>query len=235
MAASFARNAVGEMKGALQGSLRLAIFLTLPAMVGLVMFRVPIVHVIFERGAFGRPATLLTAEILFAYTLGLLFYISNRIVTPAFYAMHDTRTPVMTGMVTVGVNIAASIILMGPLGATGLALATAVSSAGNFISLFRCLRRRIGPLGMGGLVVPTAKVALACLPVAAWGLFSQLWWNVLIAPGAATKAAILCGEIGVAVGLFVGTAAALRCEEFGWAVDLLRRRRTRNARSEETF
>jgi putative peptidoglycan lipid II flippase len=235
MAASFARKAVGEMKGALQGSLRLAIFLTLPAMVGLIVFRLPIVHVIFERGAFSRPGTLLTEEVLLAYALGLMFYISNRIVTPAFYAMQDTWTPVKMGMVTVGVNIAASLIFMGPLGAAGLALAQAVSSATNFALLFTCLRRRIGLLGMNRLVIPAAKVALACLPMAAWGVISQVWWNVLMTPGTATKAAILCGEIGVAAGLFLGTAAILRCEEYGWALDLLRRRRTRDIKSGETF
>jgi putative peptidoglycan lipid II flippase len=225
MAASIAKDAVAEMKGALQGSLRLAIFLTLPAMVGLIVFRLPILHVLFERGAFTRPVTVLTAQILLAYTVGLVFYISNRILAPAFYAMHDTWTPVTTGMLAVGVNIAASILLMGPLGAAGLALATAVSSLSNFVLLFTRLRRRIGPLGMRRLLSPAAKIGLACLPMAAWGVLSQVWWDVLIAPGTAAKAALLCAEVGVAMAIFAAAAAALRCEEFGWAVDLLRRRR----------
>jgi putative peptidoglycan lipid II flippase len=225
MAASIAKDAVGEMKGALQGSLRLAVFLALPAMVGLLVFRLPILHVLFERGAFTRPVTVLTAQILLAYTLGLVFYISNRILAPAFYAMHDTWTPVTTGMMSVGVNIAASVILMGPLGAAGLALATAVASVSNFVLLFTRLRRRIGPLGMRRLLLPTAKIGLACLPMAAWGVFSQMWWDVLMTPGTAAKAALLCAEVGVAIALFAVATAALRCEEFGWAVDLLRRRR----------
>ena len=224
MAASFAKNAVGEMKGALQGSLRLAIFLALPAMVGLVVFRMPIVHVLFERGAFTRPVTIFTADILLAYTVGLVFYISNRILAPAFYAMHDTRTPVTTGMMSVGINIAASVILMDSLGAAGLALATAVASASNFLLLFRRLRRRIGPLGLGGLILPTGKAALACLPLAAWGFFSQLWWDILSIPGTLAKAAILCGDVVVAAALFAAAAAMIRCEEFGWALALLRRR-----------
>jgi len=209
--------------------------MTLPAMVGLIVFRLPIVHVIFEHGAFGRGATILTAEILLAYTLGLLFYNSNRIFTPVFYAMHDTRTPVKIGMIAVGVNIAASIMLMRPLGAAGLALALAMSSATNFVLLFTSLRRRIGLLGMRRLVVPAAKVALACLPMAAWGILSQHWWDILSVSRTAWKAAALFGDVCVAVGLFVAAAAALRCEEFGWAMDLLRRRRTREIKSGETF
>jgi len=224
MAAAFAKEAMGDMKGALQGSMRLAIFLTLPAMVGLLVFRLPIMHVLFERGAFTRPVTVLTADILLAYTLGLVFYICNRILAPAFYAMHDTRTPVQLGMLAVGVNILASIFLMRPLGATGLALATAVASVCNFLLLFTCLRRRIGPLGMGRLVWPAAKVGLACLPMAGWGLVSQRWWDVLTTSGTAAKAAVLCGELGMAVALFTAAAAALRCEEFRWALDFLRQR-----------
>jgi putative peptidoglycan lipid II flippase len=231
LAASMAKDAVEEMKGALQGSLRLALFLSLPAAVGLMFFRLPILHVLFERGAFTRPVTILTAEILLAYSLGLVFYISNRILAPAFYAMHDTWTPVRMGMMSVGVNIAASILLMGPLGAAGLALATAVASVSNFVLLFMQLRSRIGRLGMRRLAFPAGKIALACVPMAAWAVVSRVWWDVLAVRGTAGKAALLCGEVGVAVALFAVTAAALRCEEFGWALALLRRRPPQEAKA----
>lgn len=235
MAASMAKDAVGEMKGALQGSLRLAFFLTLPAIVGLIVFRVPILHVLFERGAFTRPVTVLTAEILVGYSLGLTFYIGNRILAPAFYAMHDTRTPVTTGMLAVAVNIAASLLLMGRLGATGLALATAVASASNFLLLFTRLRGRIGLLGGRRLLLAAARVALACVPMAVWGALAQGWWDVLAVPRALPKAALLCGEMAVAVALFATAAAALRCEEVGWTLDLLRRRRSREVSNVATF
>jgi putative peptidoglycan lipid II flippase len=227
MSASMAREAVGEVKAALQASLRLAFFLSLPALVGLIVFRVPIVHVLFERGAFVRPVTLLTADILVGYACGLTFYIGNRIMAPAFYAMQDTWTPLVTGSVAVGVNIAASILFMGPWGAAGLALATATASASNFVMLFASLRRRIGALGTRQLLRSWGRVILACIPMAAWGLLSQGWWDVLAFPQTASKAAILCGELVVALALFGGSAAAFRCEEFGWALALLRRRQAR--------
>jgi len=229
MAAFFARDAIGEVKGALQGSLRLALFLTLPAIVGLSVFRVPILHVLFERGAFTRPITLLTAEILMAYTLGLCFYVSNRILAPAFYAMHDTRTPVITGMAAVLLNIVASVTLMRPFGVAGLALATAVASAGNFLLLFTLLRRRIGPLGGRQLLHAGARVATACVPMAVWSVAVQQRWDVLERSGTAQKAALLCGEMGVAIALFLMTAAILRCEELRWTLDLIRRPRSAKA------
>ena len=235
MAASIAKDAVGEMKGALQGSLRLAFFLTLPAIVGLIVFRVPILHVLFERGAFTRPVTLLTAEILVGYALGLTFYIGNRILAPAFYAMHDTRTPVTTGMLAVAVNIVASVLLMGRFGATGLALATALASASNFLFLFMRLRGRIGLLGGRRLLLAAARVAVACLPMAVWGILSQGWWDVLAVPRVLPKAALLLGEMAVAAALFAGTAAALRCEEVGWALAAIRGRGKRTVGSAPNF
>jgi putative peptidoglycan lipid II flippase len=226
MAASLAREKVDEMKGALQSSLRLAFFLTLPAIVGLIVFRLPILYVLFERGAFTRPVTTLTAEILLGYAVGLTFFVGNRILAPAFYAMHDTRTPVRTGMVAVGVNIVASILLMRPLGAAGLALATAVASGCNSVLLFACLRRRIGLLGGRRMVWAGARVALACVPMAAWGILARGRWNALDAPGVMQAAAMLCSELLVAAVIFATSAAVLRCEEIDWTLDLLRRGRT---------
>jgi len=235
MAASIAREKVDEMKGALQSSLRLAFFLTLPAIVGLIVFALAILHVLFERGAFTRPVTTLTAEILVGYTAGLTFYVGNRILTPAFFAMHDTRTPVLAGMAAVVVNILASVLLMRPFGVTGLALATAVASGCNFLLLFACLRRRIGRLGGRGIFWAAARVALACAPMAAWGLLAQSRWDVLSAPSAVQGAAVLCGEILVGVAIFAAAAVALRCEEVGWALGVLRRGRAKGSAPSRIF
>jgi len=170
MSAAVARDAVGDMKHALRDSLRLGIFLALPATIGLVTFATPIVTVLFERGAFTRSATLLTASILSAYALGLVFYIANRILAPAFYAMRDTWAPMATGMVSVGVNIAASLVLMGHLGAVGLGVATAVASASNCAQLVYRLRRRVGVLGGGRSSEPGDASRSHALPWRSGGL-----------------------------------------------------------------
>jgi len=223
-----ARDAVGDMKHALRDSLRLGIFLALPATIGLVTFATPIVTVLFERGAFTRSATLLTASILSAYALGLVFYISNRILAPAFYAMRDTWAPMVTGMVSVGVNIAASVVLMGHLGAVGLGVATAVASASNCAQLVYRLRRRVGVLGGRTILRAGGRVALACAPMAVWGVGSQLWWNAMEIPSLLGRAGVLAVQLGVAAILFGVAALTVRCEELGWAWDLVRRRARRS-------
>jgi putative peptidoglycan lipid II flippase len=227
LASAFARDDVPEMKRSLLGSLRLAVFFSVPAMVGLGVFGAPIIHVLFERGAFTHDVTRLTAAILMGYAAGLVCYIANRILAPAFYAMQDTRTPVVTGMTAVGVNIGASLLLMGPLGATGLALATAAASLANCAQLVIKLRRRVGPLGLRLLGTSAAKVALACLPMAAWGLFAEHWWSVLRLSSAAGKAGVLLVQLGIAIALFAAAAVAVRCEEATQAWAIVRRRARR--------
>ena len=235
LAAAVARNALDEMKGALTASLRLAAFLTLPAMVGLAAFRLPIVHILFERGAFTRPVSEWTAEILLAYVVGLLFYVSNRILAPAFYALHDTWTPMLTGALAVGLNIGASLLLMGPLGAAGLALATAVASLGNFLLLAIRLRRRLGPLGGRGVAAAIVRVAVACLPMTAWGVGVQRWWDVLALSGTSEKVLLLLAEMAGATLVFLATAVLLGCQEVRWAWALaLHGRRSRRGERDGT-
>jgi putative peptidoglycan lipid II flippase len=216
MAAAIARHAPEQMRSSLAESLRLGLFLALPALAGLLVFRVPIVHVLLERGAFDRAATLATADILAGYALGVGFYVTNRILAPAFYAMHDTRTPVLTAAAAVGLNILASLLLMGPLGAAGLALATALASGGNCLLLVAALRRRIGPVGLGAVPRGGARTALACLPLVLVGLAAPRLWDVVALPGTLAKAAVLACHLVAAAGAFFAAAALLGCEELGW-------------------
>jgi hypothetical protein len=101
--------------------------------------------------------------------------------------------------------------------------------------LFTRLRRQIGRLGGRELLFAGVRVGVACLPMAAWGVFSQVWWDVLAIPRTAPKVALLCGEMAVAAALFVAAAAALRCDELGWALALLRRRRSKEVSSHASF
>jgi putative peptidoglycan lipid II flippase len=129
-----------------------------------------------------------------------------------------------TGMVAVGVNIGASLLLMGPLGAMGLALATAVASASNCAQLVVRLRRRIGLLGGRVMLRAAARVALACVPMVAWGIASQRWWDAMALPSLVERVGVLGVQLGVAAALFVGSALLVRCEEMGWAWDLVQRK-----------
>ncbi len=123
--------------------LRLVFFITFPALFGLILFRVPIIEALFERGAFDHAATLGTADALFFYALGLWAFAGIRIVVPVFYAMQDTKTPVKIGVFAMLLNVVLNLLLMGPMQHRGLALATSLAAMFNFLSLLFVSKRRI--------------------------------------------------------------------------------------------
>ncbi|MGB4547318.1 MAG: murein biosynthesis integral membrane protein MurJ [Syntrophales bacterium] len=146
---SFAEQATkgefGEMKKTIAFSLRLMLFITIPAMIALIALRVPIISVLFERGEFDQRSTVLTAQALLCYAVGLWAFSTIRVVVAAFYALQDTKTPVRIAVVALIVNTVMSVLLMFPLKHGGLALATSIASAVNVVTLSAILTRRIGP------------------------------------------------------------------------------------------
>jgi putative peptidoglycan lipid II flippase len=134
-----------ELKKTISFSLRLILFITIPAMVALIVLRVPIISVLFQRGAFGVEATYLTAQALLFYAFGLWAFSVIRVVVSAFYSLQDTKSPMKAAIVALIVNVVFSVILMFPLKHGGLALATSIASAVNVVMLSVILKRRIGP------------------------------------------------------------------------------------------
>ena len=125
-------------------AMSLVLFITIPAMVGLIVLRDPIVALLFKRGAFDAQATRLTSDALLYYALGLWAFAAVRIVVSTFYAMQDTRTPVKTATISIAVNILLGMALMGPMKHCGLALATSLASVVNLVLLVVVLRTKLG-------------------------------------------------------------------------------------------
>jgi putative peptidoglycan lipid II flippase len=121
----------GEAEAALASqnrALELALLLTLPCAVGLGVLSLPIIQVLFERGAFGAADALATAHVLAAYALGLPAYVLVKVLVPGFFARKDTRTPVKIAVVCLVANIVFILILLWPLAQVGIALATALAA-----------------------------------------------------------------------------------------------------------
>lgn len=223
MSAGAARRTPDAVAGTLASGLRLALFFTAPAMVALAVFARPIVRVLFERGAFTAADTAVTSVVLLGYLAGLLFYVANRVLTSAFYAFQDTRTPVRAGAVAVGVNLLGGWALMGRLAAPGLALATAMASLANTALLLYGLRRRLGPWTdrtfLGALARIGGAAALA-------GLFALLlfWVAPLERARGAAGAAVVLGCLALTGAAYLALARLFRCQEIRWAAQALRRR-----------
>jgi putative peptidoglycan lipid II flippase len=145
-----ARNALGEMRTSLATTLRGVLFLSLPASIGLIVLRRPIVALLFERGAFDARSTELVAWALLWYAAGLVGHSLLEIIARAFYAMQDTRTPVAIGAGAMALNVVLSVLFSlmfaraGRPPHGGLALANSVATALECLTLFVLLSRRIG-------------------------------------------------------------------------------------------
>lgn len=133
-----------NLKKAISFSLRLILFIAIPATIALIALHVPIISVLFQRGAFDARSTLMTAEALFYYAVGLWAFSVIRIIDSAFFSIQDRKSPLKVAFVSIFVNVACSIILMFPLKHGGLALATSIASAVNVIILSLILKKRIG-------------------------------------------------------------------------------------------
>ncbi len=131
-------------RATLGNALRPLLFLSLPAAVILFAFRVPIVQTLFQTGAFSAESTSLVAAPLAFLAAGLVSYALVEALTRAFYAMHDTRTPVIAGIGIVALNILIGVALLDRMGYLGLALALSLSTTVEAVILIVVLGRRIG-------------------------------------------------------------------------------------------
>jgi putative peptidoglycan lipid II flippase len=183
----------------------------------------PLVSLFFERGAFGATSTNAVAWALTFFALGLVGHAGLEIVARAFYALHDTFTPVWVGGLAMGLNVALSLALprvftsagLQPSG--GLALANSIATLLQFGVLLILIRRRMNGIHGRRMVAALAKSGLAAL---AMGVVLVGWQAALDRAGS-----LILGGGGVVLGLGVYLIGSilLRTEELQAVVALVRR------------
>jgi len=121
-------------------SLEFSLLISLPSAVGLYILSIPIIHILFERGAFLAEDTLYTAQVLSIFSLGLPAYILTKVLVTCFFAREDTKTPLYISVVSVIINVVLSLLLISTMREMGIALATAISAWINTFFLFIILQ-----------------------------------------------------------------------------------------------
>lgn len=216
--AQAARGKLSELRHSLADSLRGIILLAIPASVGLILLREPLVTLLFQRGQFGPEDTQLVAWALLWFAAGLVGHSVVEIASRAFYAQQDTRTPVLVGTLAMGLNVVLSLTLPGVFASIGwmphggLALANSAATFLEMLALLYLMSRRLNGLegarlwlGLGQAAVGSLAMALAIWSLAALANGVPLW----------AKA-----TLSVSAGLSVYAAAAwlLRVPEFSEAI-----------------
>ena len=214
-----------ELKETTSFALRLVSFISIPAMVGLIALKTPIINLLFQRGVFDDSATMKTASALLCYSVGLWAIAGARTIVPAFYALQDTWTPMRMGLICLGANVVLNSILIFPLKHAGLALATSLSSMLNLILLFRALSPRLGGMGMKGIVTSLLRIFFCSLPM---GLVSYLIcslgeWST--SGHGIQKVFLLSVAIATGFGIYLGSSYGMKNEELIFLLKMLKRKR----------
>ncbi len=200
-----------------------ALFLTVPAALGLIVAARPIISVLFGHGAFGGQDVALSARALAAYAIGLPAFVLVKVLAPGFFARSDTSTPVRIGVVAVALNLALNLAFMRPLQSTGPALATSVAAMFNMAGLGVVLARR-GQLQLGaGLLSRAVRIVAASAVMA---LVVALLGSVLFSHplGAGLRAAALAGLIIAGLAAYGGALVLSGAYDLRQARTMLRRR-----------
>ncbi len=205
-------------------AVRMIIFLTVPVSVGMIVLRYPLLRVLFQHGAFTAQDTAATALPLFFFSLGIFAQAIIQVLPRAFYALQDTCTPVLVGILSMFVNIGGMFVLLKPLAQGGVALATSVAAFLNMFILFYLLRKRLGGIDGGRILSTFMRTVVAALMM---GVLIWVWSTFLngyLGEGKLASLVVLISGIGLGVLVFGLAAYVLRMDEFRQAAGLWQRK-----------
>ena len=204
-------------------TIEFTLFFTLPSAAALAVLALPIVRVLFERGAFGAAETAATAGALAAYAWGIPAYVMVKVLAPAFFARGDTATPVKAAAAAMAVNLALNLVLMGPLQHVGIAVATAISAWLNAGTLAFVLCRR-GQLAFDDRLrarAPRMAAATVALGLAAW--FAAQVLAQALAGGETERMTALAALVGGSLTVYAGFSFAIGAVTARDVAELFRR------------
>lgn len=200
-----AQNKLQDMRSSLSATLRGILLLSIPASLGLILLRKPIITLLYQRGEFTPHSTDLVAWALLWYAAGLVGHAMVEILARAFYALHDTKTPVFIGIAAMSLNVLLSFLFsaafsrLGWMPHGGLALANTLATSLEMVGLLWFMRKRLGGLEGKRIWSGVLKAGLSggLMAIAIWGWFSltrnsSIW---------------ILGAGGILIGLAVYTAA----------------------------
>ena len=219
--AQVARGELEEMRSSLASTLRAVLLLAIPASVGLILLRYPLIQLLYQRGEFTAHSTDLVTWALLWYAAGLVGHALVEILSRAFYAMHDTRTPVTVGVIAMGLNIGFSLLFsalfvrIGWMPHGGLALANSLATALEATALVLFMAKRMKGLH-GGYV--WKGVMISILGTALMGGV-VLGWQALFA--GKSVVIVLFGALALGVAVYTGLMWALKIPELRGMVRVL--------------
>ena len=212
--------------------MRLAVFLTLPAAVGLWFLANPVIGLIYQHGEFRSDDTLQTGFALQFYALGLVAYSCIKVLSPAFYAIDRKWTPMLVSFGSIALNLSLNYLFVFKMGLAhrGLALSTTICATLNFAALYFLMLGPAGTLESRRFFLAFTRCAVASVP-----LGIACWAGMRLAPAIFPKpvfwqnALVLFATMAAALLLYLGGCLALRVEETNEAARIVVRKLRRKS------
>jgi len=226
--AQAAQNQTDEMRSSLAATLRGVILLSLPATIGLILLREPIIAALFQRGEFNARSTEMVSWALLWYTAGLVGHSFVEILSRAFYALHDTKMPVIVGTIAMGLNVLFSFGFawifsqIGWMPHGGLALANSFATALEGTALFILMRRRLTGIEGRSIFDGTLRVLVATL-----GMAIGLWLWIQIT-GGMNRWLVALGGVALGGIIYLAGVVILRVPEIQMLIGMVTRRLRRS-------
>jgi len=212
-----------EAVAAFRHSLRLSLFIAVPSSMALAVLALPVVTMLFARGAFGDVEAALTARSLVWMAAGVWLVSASHAVTRMYFAYGDTRTPVLCSAFNLATFVAVSLLWMKQLAHVAIALGTTCGAAVQLLALLALLRRRVGPVGYRDVAnslwrhaVAAGVMGIVVSDVAALGSWQRGGNDPL-------NAGVLVGAVALGACVYVAMSYLLRTRELPDVWSALRR------------
>lgn len=219
-----ARGKTGEYKAALARGINTILLIMVPAAFAIAMLRMPLITVIFKRGAFGQESALATANALLFFCPAMIAYGVRDILNKAFYSIKDTRTPMINSFAGIILNIILNFLLVKRMGVSGLTMATSLSALLTTLLMFGSIRRKLGGMQAAGTLKTFGKVlvssaAMALAIYAVDGFCSAAFGAELLGSMLSLLLSFVVGTAVYAAGLHL-----MKIDEFQWLADVFRKK-----------
>ncbi|MEQ1833506.1 MAG: murein biosynthesis integral membrane protein MurJ [Candidatus Eisenbacteria bacterium] len=221
------RKDLPAVRSTLSESVRLVLLLTVPSALFLAVMAQPILALLFQHGRFHAGDTVATADALVMYCIGLPAFAAVGIFTRAFYALGDTRTPVRSTFVAVGVNLGLNLLFVGPLAGLGLAhrglaLATSATAIMNLAQLSWRLRQHLGGIDARRMARSLLRILAASALTAAALAAGLTALGDITTHGLLVRLGVVAGGGVVSLAVLFGALRLFRVEELAMVDELVR-------------
>ena len=221
---ALARTEMTTLRDSVNFGIRSILFLTIPSSVLMWLLALPFVQLVFQGGLFKLSDAYVCAEVLRWFAVGIFAWSAHSIVTRGFYALQDSKTPIIVGTFVTVIFIPLNIPFKNMMGVSGLALATSIAATIHMFSMLVLLRKRLNGIDGWRLLLSVSKTVFASYVTAVLcaALYRPLYFHYLahVEKGARTHAAIVLGIcLPFSALVYGGLALALRMEE----VDVVKR------------